>query len=49
MRFGGYLARMGPGKLHTGFWWAKLKEGGNLEDLGVDGRIIFKSILKCRI
>jgi hypothetical protein len=30
----------------TGFWWGNLKEGVNLEDLGVDGRIILKNTLK---
>ena len=23
--------------MHTGFWWASLKDGDNLEDPGVDG------------
>jgi hypothetical protein len=31
------------GVVHTGFWW------GNLEDLGVDGRIILKWILVGRM
>jgi len=31
--------------VHTGFWWGDLMEGGHLEDLGVDGRIL-KWILK---
>jgi hypothetical protein len=29
-----------------GFWWGYLKEGVHLEDLGVDGRTILKSIFK---
>jgi hypothetical protein len=29
----GYLARMGRGEVHTGFWLGNLKEGGHLEDL----------------
>jgi hypothetical protein len=28
--------------LRTGFWWGGLREGENLRDLGVDGRIILK-------
>ena len=26
--------------VHTGFWWENLREGHNLEDPGVDGRIL---------
>jgi hypothetical protein len=26
----------------TGFWWGNLREGYNLEDASVDGRIILK-------
>jgi hypothetical protein len=28
------------GEVHTGFWWGRLKEGGHLEDLGVDGSMV---------
>jgi len=31
---------------HTGFWWADPREGGHLEDPGVDGTIILKWICK---
>jgi hypothetical protein len=34
------------GEVHTGFWWGDLREGGHLEDLAVDGRIILKWIFK---
>jgi len=27
-------------RVHTGFWWGKLRERIHLEDLGLDGRII---------
>jgi hypothetical protein len=32
--------------MHTGIWWENLREGYQLEDPGVDGRIILKFILK---
>jgi hypothetical protein len=37
---------MGRGDVHTGFWWCNLREGGYLEDLGIDEEIILKWILK---
>ena len=30
----------------TGFWWGDVTETDHLEDLGADGRIILKQILK---
>jgi len=32
--------------VHTEFWWGNLRERENLEDLGVDGRIILTLMLK---
>jgi hypothetical protein len=37
---------MGDSGGHTGFWWRNLMKRDHLEDLGVDGRIILKLILK---
>jgi hypothetical protein len=40
IRWAGHVARMGTRDVHTGFWWGDLREGNNLGDPGVDGRII---------
>jgi hypothetical protein len=37
---------MGRGELHTGFWRGKLRERDNLEDPGMDRRVILKLIFK---
>jgi hypothetical protein len=46
MRLTGHAARMGRGKVHTGFWWGSVREGDRLEELVTDGRIILKWIFK---
>jgi hypothetical protein len=33
---------LGRRKPHTGYWWGNLKEGDNMEDTGVDRRVILK-------
>jgi hypothetical protein len=36
----------GGEKMHTGFWWGKVREKDHLEDKGVDERVIIKWILR---
>jgi hypothetical protein len=36
----------GRGEVHTGFWCGDLREGDNLKDPGIEGRIILKLIFK---
>jgi len=38
----------GRGEVYTGFWWGNLRERDNLEDLGIDGRIILRWIFRKR-
>ena len=42
MRWVGNVTRMGGGEVRTGFCWGNKKERDNLEDPGVDGRIILR-------
>jgi hypothetical protein len=37
---------MGRGQMLTGFGWGNLRETGHLEDPGVDGSIILRSIFR---
>jgi hypothetical protein len=37
---------MGRGEVNTGFWWVSLMKIDNLEDTGINGRIILKWIFK---
>jgi hypothetical protein len=32
--------------MHTEIWWGNVKERGNSEDLGVDGKLLFKIDIK---
>jgi hypothetical protein len=46
MGWAGSVAHMGKTEVHTGFCWGDLREGDQLGDPGVDGRIILKWIFK---
>jgi hypothetical protein len=46
MSWVGHVAHMGSGDVHTGFWWGDLREKDQLEELGIDGRVILKWIFK---
>jgi len=35
---------MGKGEAYRGFWWGNLRERNDLEDPGVDGRIVLRWI-----
>jgi hypothetical protein len=37
---------MATEEVYIGFWCGNVRERDHLEDQGIDGRIIFKSILK---
>ena len=45
MRWAGHVARM-ESEVPTGIWWGSMRKRDLLGDLGVDGRIILKSIFK---
>ena len=34
------------GEVHTECWWGDRRDGGHLENLGIDGMIILKMIFK---
>jgi len=36
----------GRREIHTDFWWGNLETGEHWEDLGVDGKIVLKHMLK---
>jgi hypothetical protein len=43
---GGECSIYGGEEVHTGFWWGDLRERDNLEDPGLDGRIILRCIIR---
>jgi hypothetical protein len=42
----GNLARMGRGGEHTGIWRGNLRERDHLEDSGLDGRTVLRTIFR---
>jgi hypothetical protein len=48
MRLSGYIPCMGRWEMHTKFWFGSLKRRYSLEVIGIDGKIIFKWILRKR-
>ena len=46
MRLVGRAARMGRGEVYTGFWWGNLRERDQMEDPGLDGKIILRWIFR---
>ena len=46
MRWMGRVARMGDGRSVYRLWWKILMKRNHFEDLGADGNIILKCILK---
>jgi putative hemolysin len=46
MRWAGHVARMVRREMRTKFWMESLKGRDHAKDLGVDGRIILKWILR---
>jgi hypothetical protein len=41
MRWSACVAHTGQKRNDTGFWWGNLKKRDHLQDLGIDGMIIF--------
>ena len=48
LRWRGHVARMGKVEVHTRLWWRNLREGDHLEDSGVYGKIILKTVEKIK-
>jgi hypothetical protein len=46
MKWAGHVARFREREVYTGFWWGELGERENLEDSGVDGRMILRGIFR---
>jgi hypothetical protein len=42
MRWTRHVEGMGRGEVYKGFWWRNMRERNNLEDTGVDWRVILR-------
>ena len=46
MRWAGHYRVWARGEVYTGLWWGNLRERDQLEDAGIDGRIILRLIFR---
>jgi hypothetical protein len=46
MRWEGHVAHMGKEEAYTGFWCENVREGDQMVDPGLDGRIILRCIFR---
>ena len=43
---GGAYSTYGGGEVHTGIWWENVMGKDNLENLGIDGKVILRRIFR---
>ena len=46
MRWAGHVVRVERGETCIGFWWGNMRDRDHWGDLGADGRIILRWILR---
>jgi hypothetical protein len=42
IKWKGQIAHMGRGEMFTSFWWGNMRERHQLENPGVDGKVILR-------